>query len=283
MLPLLIGGAATLIGGMMQQGAVKRQERERAERIALQDADILEARKIPQITTVKGNLKALVADAEAAGFNPLTVLRSGGAGMYSETRHPNLFPIRGIDTAATGQSPMGSAIQGVGSMVASYDYGASARNSLEQELLRSQITNVNTDTQQRRTLASTVRAPAPNPGGYSRSPNNPGLGLPAYDRWTEEVGTVTNPFGADWWHSNPWWSDIETGAEARFGDVGGAVMAPVTFGADLGFNLARGFEALTGQNPRQIGQWIKQGISQFAQENPAPLRIHIQGADNYAN
>lgn len=284
-LPLLIGGALAIGGGLVQQGAVNRLERERAERLRLQDEDIMEARRTPQITTNSVDMKRLVAEAQEAGFNPLTVLRAGGMAGYMETRHPNLFPIRGLETAATGQSPLGAAISGVGGMVAGYDYGATNRNALEAQLLEAQITNVNTDTRVRSGFA-TLAGPGyghASSGGLSMSPGNAGyeLGAPAQEFWEPEFGTVTNPMGADWWHSNPFWSDIETGAEARFGDVGGAVMSPFTFGADLGFTMAKNVEYWTGTNPREFGQWLKQMATDFAHGGgtgrSAPLQITVGG------
>lgn len=288
-LPLLIGGAAMLVGGAVQQGAVNRLERERAERIALQDADIMEARNTPQITTNSVDMKRLVREAEEAGFNPLTVLRAGGMAGYMETRHPNLFPIRGLETAATGQSPFGAALQGLGGMIAGYDYGASTRNALEAQLLEAQITNVRTDTSMRSAFPS-IAGPAygrSSSGGLSSSPGGAGyeLGAPAQHLWEPEFGTVTNPMGFDWWHSNPYWSDIETGAEARYGDVGGAVMSPFTFGADIGYSLAKNVEYWTGVNPRDFGSWIKQGASDWAHKmvfgqptgRAAPLAITVGG------
>lgn len=291
-LPLLIGGAAMLAGGLIQQGATNRYERERAERIRLQDEDILEARRTPQETThtSTADMAGLVRDAEVAGFNPLTVLRAGGLASYTNTHtvHPNLFPIRGLETGATGQSPLGASISGIGGLIAGYDYGASQRNTLEAQLLEAQIANVNTDTNRRAAFASSPGAGfgSSSYGGAGYTPGNPAgvtLGAPAQHMWEPEYGTVTNPLGGDWWWSNPYWSDIETGGEARYGDVGGAVMSPFTFGADLGHSMAKGVEYWTGQNPRQFGQWLKQGVSDWAHQvfNPPganrPLQITVGG------
>lgn len=100
---------------------------------------IFGSKKEKQETTTRVNYSQMVADAEAAGFNPLTVLRSGGAAGHMTTTHP----------ALSGFNPVGQALQTVGQALANYDPQANARSALETKLLNAQLINIQTDTKAR--------------------------------------------------------------------------------------------------------------------------------------
>lgn len=110
-------GASFLSGLFGKSGAEKRAAADRAEiehvnrenRKAAENmnrevrARAAKAAKIPIVTKTvgSGNLSKLVADAEANGFNPLTVLRSGGQAFYA-----------GSTSTVTGSTEMDAALAG---------------------------------------------------------------------------------------------------------------------------------------------------------------------------
>lgn len=97
-------------------------------------------------TSNRVNYKQMVADAEAAGFNPLTVLRNGGSAGYMQTAHP----------ALSAGEVVGGALGHVGSFLADFDPMADDKRELEAELVRAQIANLNSSTAalDRRSLSS---------------------------------------------------------------------------------------------------------------------------------
>lgn len=97
------------------------------------------------------NYQQMVADAEAAGFNPLTVLRNGGAAGYMQTAHPGL---------SSGEV-IGQALGHVGNFLADFDPYADDKRELESRLAEAQIANLNAST-------ATMFPPAPGkPGSFS--------------------------------------------------------------------------------------------------------------------
>lgn len=97
------------------------------------------------------NYKQMVADAEAAGFNPLTVLRNGGSAGYMQTTHPGL---------SSGEM-IGQAMGHVGSFLADFDPYADDKRELESRLVEAQIANLNAST-------ATMFPPAPGkPGSFN--------------------------------------------------------------------------------------------------------------------
>lgn len=80
----LIGGGISLLGGLFGRSDAKKR-----------DAAALEASKVPVVTT--GNLKEMVAAAEAAGFNPQTVLNAGGLSAFNTVTGQNAMA--GVPTA----------------------------------------------------------------------------------------------------------------------------------------------------------------------------------------
>ena len=80
-----------------------------------------EAAKQPVRNSV--DFKQLVADARAAGFNPLTVLRSGGAAGYTQTHAPALSSI----------SPLGEGLQAIGGAVSAFQWDPLAERRAQVE------------------------------------------------------------------------------------------------------------------------------------------------------
>ncbi|QIG67465.1 hypothetical protein EVB40_007 [Rhizobium phage RHph_TM3_3_14A] len=96
----LIGGAVSLVGGLMGRSDAKKR-----------DAAAAKAAKVPVIsnTSHELDLKAMNAAAIAAGYNPMTILNAGGLSAFTKTR-----------TETTGQNAMAAVptAPSVGSVVA---------------------------------------------------------------------------------------------------------------------------------------------------------------------
>lgn len=84
--------------------------------------------------------KQMVRDAEAAGFNPLTVLRAGGAAGYTTTHHPALSSVNTV----------GAIAEAVGNFAMNYDANKATREQAEFDLVQAQIANIQTETAQRK-------------------------------------------------------------------------------------------------------------------------------------
>ena len=115
----LIGGAIGAVGSFLSAQAANK----------------------PQTQTQTGSidLKRLVADAEAAGFNPLTIVRAGGLAGYASTT---------FATSGGGNSPFGAALQTFGSGVAAWQYDpySQQRQAMEFKLAQAQLDNLNAST-----------------------------------------------------------------------------------------------------------------------------------------
>lgn len=204
MLGALIGAGASIIGSLL--GSKKDK---------------------PQETTTRINYKQMVADAEAAGFNPLTALRAGGGAGFTTTTHP----------ALSGYNPIGAALTTVGAAIANYDPQANARAALETRLLNAQLENVQADTKNRmRSFEVPVRVgpSAHNAQGVpirSGAAQTGGLGAVS----VPEVGktSVTNPWPVG--NVTPWLKDAEM-HETRYGDFMGSVIGVGNAAVDLGYN-----------------------------------------------
>ncbi len=130
----------------------------------------------------------MVADAEAAGFNPLTVLRNGGSAGYMQTAHPGL----------SSAEIIGGGLSQVGNFLADFDPFADDKRELESRLVEAQIANLNASTADygRRSLASpgSFNVPQSSAGQIERRPSGQAaaLGKPG----VPEAGdlTVTNPW-----------------------------------------------------------------------------------------
>lgn len=88
---------------------------------------LLEPKPPPNVTTSTVDLAKLRADAEAAGFNPLTIIRNGGMGGFTTTRGPDM-----------SWNPVGEALGTFGASFANWSYDP-VRSGLENDLLRKQI------------------------------------------------------------------------------------------------------------------------------------------------
>lgn len=87
-------------------------------------------------TTNEVDYRKMVRNAEAAGFNPLTALRNGGAAGFSSTTTPALSP----------GAMLGEAAGAVGDFLKDFDPHADTKRELEFGLVQAQIANLNAGT-----------------------------------------------------------------------------------------------------------------------------------------
>lgn len=80
-----------------------------------------------QETTTRVNYNQMAKDAEAAGFNPLTVLRNGGAAGHTTVTHPGLA------------SGWGEAAQTIGNFMMSWDPMSQKRAELDYQIAQAQL------------------------------------------------------------------------------------------------------------------------------------------------
>ncbi len=157
-----------------------------------------------QETTNRVDYQAMVRDAEAAGFNPLTALRNGGAAGFSVTSTP----------ALSSSQMIGQALGTVGNFLTDYDPLADERREAEYNLVQAQIANLNASTSATNRSQS-FNVPTYTAGNVERRPSGQAAQLGAVA--TPEVGgvTVTNPW-KDYW-VDPNYRDAAA-FEERYGD-----------------------------------------------------------------
>lgn len=113
----LIGAGASILGSVFGSGSKKQQT----------------------TTTSHVDYKRMVRDAEAAGFNPLTALRNGGAAGFS------------VSTSSTPATPLSARLadgvsSGVNAFLQNYDPHADAAREQGSKLIEAQIANLNAST-----------------------------------------------------------------------------------------------------------------------------------------
>lgn len=202
------------------------------------------------------NYHQLVADAEAAGFNPLTALRLGGGAGYTQTSSNSLSDTIGYSNTNTGikSETIGSAMvpgtpiigpalsqagQIIGNAVSDYDPMKRALQEAEYDLAQAQIRNLNSDSAARNgvsvggvpswTGSNIARNPGTGAlsGGYSSGADGGAM------RPTYEAPTITNPWASSLgWKVNPGVPDTEMFA-TRYGD---SEIAQMLFGAGVGIS-----------------------------------------------
>ena len=167
------------------------------------------------------DLKQLVKDAQRAGFNPLTVLRNGGAAGYQQTQHPSL----------SMGSVVAEALGAVGHNLVNYDPHAAAKRQAETAMHNAMLENLQADTALKGRM------------GFTNVPVKTGASVVAPVTLATGpapvVGetTVTNPFPAGG-EVNPNLKDAESG-EARYGDILQEVFGVFNAVGDLAHNVRR--------------------------------------------
>lgn len=228
-----------------EERAYNRTELEESR--AYDRAQLDEARAYSR--TVLGNL---VDDATKAGFNPLTLVRSGAASNYNAgagfaplsstplTASPS--PLRQAPVRqAVGGSPLGDAVSGVGDFLANFDPFSDQKREQEYRLVESQIAALNASA-----LSGIARgAGSFAQGDFERRPSGQAASLATSsnrrlldpsasnpDRFYKPIEAGDAPTistlgmrtgdGRYGWFENPWTPDGNT-FENNYGEVGGAI------------------------------------------------------------
>ncbi len=135
----------------------------------------------------------MVRDAEAAGFNPLTALRNGGAAGFSVTSQPVL---------SSGGQALGEAFGQIGNFISNFDPFEDKMREVQFQTMQAQLANLQADTAlkgrqfmfdppavsgRRKVTAgpSLGQAPLPADAGVSLTPE-------------VEAPTLTNPWPMSW-------------------------------------------------------------------------------------
>jgi len=229
--------------------------------------------------TVLGNL---VEDATKAGFNPLTLVRSGAASNYNAgagfaplsstplTASPS--PLRQAPVRqAVGGSPVGDAVSGVGDFLANFDPFADSKREQEYRLVESQIAALNASALSgvsrgagsfaqgdfERRPSGAGGALASRSSSFTSGKNKPGEGtiVGGDDPTASSLGLNNGKYG--WFHS-AWWPDAEA-VETIYGDnevfstIGGGVKAITDFGQTLWTNGKSAFRDSKAAVARAVG------------------------------
>lgn len=133
----------------------------------------------------------MVADAEAAGFNPLTALRNGGSAGFSVTSHPVL----------SSREVIGQAMGEVGNFLSNFDPFADQKREAEFNLVQAQIRNLNASSDAL-TRSQSFNVPSYSAGAVERRPSGSsgqlsGVLLPAFGSdvpAAEDADKMVNPF-----------------------------------------------------------------------------------------
>lgn len=213
---------------------VEDRDEERAyDRAQLDESRIYNRQELNEARTydekrIRDLIPNMVTDAEKAGFNPLTLLRSGGASSYgagsgfaplssgsltsSVTRRQ--APVR----QAVGGSPMADGIEGAANaFIQNFDPHRDTMREAEVGLINAQIRNLN---MQSETYAGrTFEGPVRSAGRIASSTNAGKLGAVS----VPEVGptNVTNPWS--WGTVDPDKRDAAA-FEERYGEIGGSII-----------------------------------------------------------
>lgn len=111
MLGALIGAGASLLGGLLGgESSQRTKEKTKAKT------------KSSSSTTTRSHLGQMVRAAEKNGFNPLTVLQSGGLSAYSTSQNTGFSVTKSKSKgkgASSSSAPFGQAIAGVGQAIGS--------------------------------------------------------------------------------------------------------------------------------------------------------------------
>jgi len=170
----------------------------------------------PVETTNSIDFARMRADAEAAGFNPLTALRMGAAAGYGSS----------ITSGGPQFSPLADAFQSFGGAVSSMSFDPYStdrfemergRYGLEQRMGKSQL-----DYWARNGASSNMSFSVPSVSG------------------SEKVGGM-NFMGEDNWLFAPYMSDAQD-VEQRYGEPADWLYFPLVTAADAGYNAAKGIE-----------------------------------------
>lgn len=183
-------------------------------------------------------LSNLVTDAEAAGFNPLSILRNGGASNYNAAAGfaplSRAAPVRQAPETVVASGDIGAGVSRIGDFLANFDPLADDKREQESRLIESQIAALNAGG------LSGVKHGRGNfaSGDFDRTASAKSGNLSAVTGkpvpFKANEAQVTNPW--KWFNVNPNAADGSS-YEDRYGEVGGAALGLTTLLADVGQNV----------------------------------------------
>lgn len=199
----------------------------------------------------------MVKDAEAAGFNPLTALRNGGAAGFSVTSQPVL--------SSSGQAIAGVA-NAFGDFLQNFDPFEDKMREVQYRTMQAQLDGLQLDNSSKRKLMfdppavsgrRTVTA-GPVLGSKASKPQPPSLENP----------TLTNPFPmSDGSLVNPGFVDAEAW-ETRYGDIAQEIGGMINLGADAYANFRSMYDnrrKLTPKEKKEIDEsWLPSWVPRFS-------------------
>ncbi len=197
----------------------------------------------------------LVTDAEASGFNPLSILRNGGASNYNAAAGfaplSRSAPVRQAPETVVASGDIGAGVSRVGDFLANFDPFADDKREQESRLIESQIASLNAGglsgvKRGRGSYASADRSGVAK-GASLSSPkskgNAPGEGtlVGGDDPKVSSMGWNDRKYG---WHHAPFMPDAET-VENIYGD---SELLSMGYGAaklltDAGYSAYRNVKA----------------------------------------
>lgn len=218
--------------------------------------------------------KQMVADAEAAGFNPLTVLRAGGAAGYTTTHHPALSSVNTV----------GAIAEAVGNFAMNYDANKASREQAEFDLVQAQIANIQTETAQRKAamlavpkrIAGNAKDSTGRPAeDYSKTPK---LLLP----WATPLAVPQKPEAGDVTVTNPHAKalvdpKVRDGAtyENRYGEFGGSIMGGYVAMKDWMYNLS--LPDTTGwTTPKGTPAWAQRTLDKHKKSGAHGPKLYLR-------
>lgn len=241
-----IGAVTSLFGGLFGESSKKKQAaKERAWHVEDRENEREYAR---------GAYDRLVKDAAAAGFNPLTALRAGGAPGSTANSHPFL-------SSGGGSSPLGDAMQNVGNIIANFDPFEDKLREQEYQVQQAELQRL----QLSNTAASKKMFDVPVASGRRTVSSGPTFALkPLPERFgqsmTPEVVApeVVNPWpGSLGVNVNPNIPNAEQ-FEDRYGEfAGSAIGSIVTIGGDALLNYQRFGQYLDRQYGQYLPGWMR--------------------------
>lgn len=210
-------------------------------------------RKKKEETVNRVDYARMVRDAEAAGFNPLTALRNGGAAGFSVSTTPGT-PL----STAIGQG----LAAGTQSFLANFDPFADQKREAEYSLVQAQIANLNASTDAFRSRSFNV--PGYGAGNVERRPSGQAATLASgtWDRMTSEGAGLS-------WGVNPANTPAQE-LEDQYGDIPGGVVGAANWLDDLHIEAKKGWgDAPLPNLPGMFSDWWRRAADRDYERHKA--------------
>ena len=205
-------------------------------------------RKVRETTTSTGDLNRLVAASEAAGFNPLTVLRAGGLSFFNTVEHKLKDRVKTKDkgwqeqVVQQGPGTASNIFSGLSTMATGLSNQqafnmAQANQAAQHELIQAQVSNL-------------LGSPTGGFAGGGFGGGSPSLGgsttIPTPGSFTAAPGftpgeSTQTPMWptSTWYERNPWTPDAEVFETVLGDNIAASILATAVTGpAEVLWNVA---------------------------------------------